>query len=349
MDVKAAARLYNLSDYQVVKEIISRNDDDDKRYMFLIKFADNQEVAIKICRNDFTTHERVFGWQKLCEEYLKLGIYCPRIIDSINCKASETIINAGEEFIVFAEEVMRYKTYEELIVKPNFETIKPTIIESIGKVAANCHDRLPFPSVFCIYDTFDATYTVDENYENAENFCKTAKEYFAEHSEYIDKIWSLFLQKRKDFEPVYRLLPKASFQSDLNRSNILIDDMRFAGYIDFNLSGTAVVLSYIIINEVCGYRLRTEDLEYLMDENFLKNCDDYLYENLKIISRNYKFSDYEKENICLCYNTVYPFCCWSINALLNTVVEEGKFQYVKSILDWVYYQLNRSDIKLKDS
>jgi len=347
VDIKAAARLYNSSDFQAVKEIMSRDDDDDKRFVFLIKFADNQELAIKICRNDFTTHERVYGWQKLCGEYLKSGIYCPRIINSIYGRASEAILVNDEEFIVFAEEIKKYRSYDELLTKLDFETIKPAIIESIGKIAkANC-ELLPFPSVFCIYDTFDASYTVDENYENADNFCKTVYKHFKEYAEYVDQIWALFLQKRNAFEPVYRLLPKASFQSDLNRSNILVDDdNHFAGYIDFNLSGTMPVLSYIIINEVCGYRLKTEDLNCLTDAQFLKSCDAYLYANLNMIGKNYEFTDYEKENICLCYNTVYPFSCWSVNALLDMVIKEHQYQYVKPILDWVYYQLSRSDIGL---
>ena len=347
MDVGAAARLYNSSDFQVVKEINSRNDDDDKRFVFLIKYADDQELAIKVCRNDFTTHERVYGWQKLCEAYLKSGFYCPKIVNSIHGRASEAIISNDEEFIVYAEEMKKYRTCDELQTKLDFETIKPSVIESIGKIAQTTRDLLPFPSVFSIYDTFDASDTVDENYENADNFCKTVREHFKEYAEYADCIWLLFLEKRKAFEPIYHLLPKASFQSDLNDTNILVDDdNRFVGYIDFNLSGTMPVLSYIIINQVCGYSLQAKDLDCLTNAQFLQACDAYLYTNLSIIAKNYEFTKYEKENICLCYNTVYPFSCWVINARLNTVIRENKHQYAKPILDWVYYQLSRNDIRL---
>ena len=347
IDIATVARVYNTSDFQVIQEINPWNTDDDKRYVFILKFADNQELAIKVCRNDFTTPERVSGWQKLCKQYLGLGIYCPQIVDSLRGKTSETVLFDDAEYIIYAEEVKKYKTYDELTSKPDFATIKSALIESIGKVAANCTELLPFPSVFCIYDTFDTTYTDDENYQNAENFCITAKKHFREHSNYIDEIWALFLQKREEYEPIHQLLPKASFQSDVTQSNILIDDdMNFTGYIDFNLSGTVTVLDYIIINQVCGYRLRKEDLEHLTDANFLKNCDDYLYENLRILAKHYAFSKLEKEHICLCYNTVYPFCCWSINAMLAMIIRESKLEYIKPILDWVYYQLSRNDIKL---
>lgn len=345
MDLNIIAKLYNKKDFSVIEKINRWNTNDDKRFVFLIKFVDNQELAIKVCRNDFTTHERVLGWKQLCKTYLDLGIYCPQIIDSINGNASENIIINDEEFIVYAEEMKKFKTYEELNSKSDFELIKPDIIESIGKVAANCTYLLPFPSAFCIYDTFDSTEMIDENYQNAENFCIIVTKYFPEYSEYGNKIWELFLYKRKLFEPVHHLLPKASFQSDVNPSNILVDNnLKFAGYIDFNLSGTETVLSYIIINDICGYRLKESDLDHLNDVDFLTKCDDYLYQNLKIIGRNYTFSDYEKENICLCYNTVYPFSCWTINGMLSIVIKENKPEYIKSLLDWTYYQLSRDDI-----
>jgi hypothetical protein len=343
--LKVIAELYNKNDFSVIKEFNPWNTDDDKRFVFLIKFTDEQELAIKVCRNTFTTDYKVSEWKKLCKTYLDLGIYCPQIITSINCTASETIIIDNEEYLVYAEEIKKYKTYEEISSELDFETIKSDVIESIGKVAANCTYLLPFPSVFCVYDTFDSQDVIDENYQNAESFCKTVKEHFEEYSSYADNIWNLFLLKRKTFEPIHKKLPKASFQSDLNWSNILVDDnMNFAGYIDFNLCGTETVLSYIVISEVCGYMVKKKDIEFLTDENFLKNCDNYFYKNIEIIKKHYKFTEFERENICLCYNTVYPFSCWAINSILDYVIKENQSRYVKSVLDWVYYQLNRNDI-----
>ena len=345
MDLKFITKLYNENDFSVIKEFNPWDTDDDKRFVFLIRFSDEQELAIKVCRNAFTTHDKISEWKKLCKTYLDLGIYCPQIVDSINGNVSETITIDNEEYIVYAEEAKKYRTYDEVSSEVDFECIKPAVIESIGKVAANCTYLLPFPSAFCVYDTFDSSDVTDENYQNAESFCETVRKHFDDYIIYIDDIWELFLHKRKIFEPIHKNLPKASFQSDLNHSNILIDDdMNFAGYIDFNLCGTETVLSYIVISEVCGYAVRKNDIEMLTDKNFLKNCDDYFYKNIEIIKKNYKFTDFERDNICLCYNTIYPFSCWAVNSVLEYVIKENQSQYVKSILDWVYYQLSRDDI-----
>jgi hypothetical protein len=204
---------------------------------------------------------------------------------------------------------------------------------------------VPWNSAFCLYDTFDETDITDENYANAENFCRTVKEKYPQYAGYADKIWDMFIYKRNLFEPVYRRLPKAVFQSDLNPSNVLLNDnMEFAGLIDFNLSGTESVLCYILLPEVCLYNLQCEDLEQLDDKEFLKKCDDYLYDNLREFSKYYSFSEYEKENFNLCYNTVTPFCCFMISGMLNYAANEKKEEHIEKILNWVYYQLSRNDI-----
>ena len=353
IDMKSIVQLYNSSEFSIIKEVNSSRSDSDKRYAFLLRFTDNKELVIKICKNAFTTADRITGWQKLCKKYLSIGIHCPQIVNSKNGRPYEITSINNEKYYMWAEEMSKYKTCDEFWgddkPKIDLSIIQSAVLESIGKIAASFTDSdlLPFPSAFCVYDTFDSTDTVDENYANAENFCETAKAHFQEHSEYIDKIWSLFLHNRKIFEPVHRALPKASFQADINPSNILVDeDMNFAGYIDFNLSGTEPVLSYIITNDVCGYRLDESDFEQLMDAGFLKKCDDYPYKNLDHIRKHYEFSDYEKENICLCYNTIYPFSCWTANGMLSLAIKENKPQHIKPLLDWVYYQLSRDDIAL---
>lgn len=347
IDIKKAAQFYNKSEFSITKEMDLTRGDFDKRHVYLLKFEDGEELALKVCCNEFTSVERVTGWQKLCEKYLEMDIYCPRFLNSLNGNLAETMLIRDDEYIVFAEEMKKYKTMDEVEPQLNYEDFKEAICESVGIVAENSKDLLQWSSVYCLYDLFDSTSETDENFENGVNFRKKIKENFPEYSDYMDKIWNIFLQKRHEFEPVYRALPKAAFQADLNRSNIMLDhNLKFVGLLDFNLCGTESVLCYITIAEVCGYNLDIRDLEHLMDKDFLKRCDDYLYRNLGYIGRNYTFSDYEKKNFCLCYNTIRPFGGWHINGLLEHSIKESKTEYIKSILDWVHYQLTRDDITL---
>jgi|GEM_PF-5627996 len=74
MDITALTRLYNPCEYTIIKEIKNWDDAVDKRYVFVLAFADGTELALKVCRNTFTTTERVAGWQRLAAHYLSLGI-----------------------------------------------------------------------------------------------------------------------------------------------------------------------------------------------------------------------------------------------------------------------------------
>ena len=348
MNVTEIARLYNTSDCTIHGEIDSSHGESDKRYTYLLSFSDGEKIALKICRNLFTTAERVDGWQKLCKHYVDLGIYCPQIINSLNNNSSETILVNSEEFIIYAEEMKKYKTMEEIDPKPNYNSIRPDIIKAMGKIASDTACLLSWPSAYCLFDTFDIGEKTDENYENAESFCNNIREKFPEYTPYADKIWELYLQKRNEFEPIYRSLPKASFQSDLNKSNILVNEnMEFAGLIDFNLSGTECIIYMIMLPDICGYTLKTDDLARLNEKTFLDNCDEFLYNNLKTFSDYYNFTDDERKYFCLCYNTAIPFCYWMINSMLDFAIKENKSEHIEEILDWVYYQLSRNDLTLR--
>jgi len=347
MNVIALAALYNTSNCTVMREINSSHGEADRRHTYLLSFGDGQEIALKICRNLFTTTTRVNGWQTLCEHYRRLGIYCPRIVNSLNGNAAEMVCQDGETFVVYAEELKKHRTMEELDPCPDYNEFRPEILKAVGKAASDTSVLLPWPSVYCLYDTFDTEDEVDENYQNAKEFCDTIRAHFPQHAAYADKIWMLFLQKREEFEPVYRLLSKASFQSDLNETNVLVDnDGAFAGLIDFNLCGTACVLYYILLPEVCGYRLQRDDIDQLSKKSFRHMCDAFLLDNLRMLSRHYTFSDMERKYFNLCYNTAVPFCYYMINDKLHYIIKENKPAYGKVILDWVYDQLSRDDLAL---
>ena len=352
IDIKQAAKYYNNGSLNILREINSSRDENDKRYTFLIKFDDGQELAIKICRNNFTTPERVSGWKKTCKHYLDTGIYCPQIISSLNGNDSENIVINGEDFVVFAEEIKKYRASDEFEANPennnkNYD-LKEKLLETIGLIASNKQELVPWASPYCVFIKFSEDDISDENYENAKAFYDIIRENYPQYNEYADKIWDKYIDNRTKFEPVYHKLPKAVIQGDLNPSNILLnDDGEFAGLIDFNLSGTESILCYIILPiEGCLYNLQCEDLEYLTDKDFLKKCDKYLYDNLNKLKKYYNFSEYEKENFNLCYNTIIPFCCCMATGLLKWAIRERKDEHIEKILDWVYYQLNRNDIRL---
>lgn len=171
------------------------------------------------------------------------------------------------------------------------------------------------------------------------------KENYTEYISYIEIIWNTFLQKRKNLESIYRKLPKAVFQGDLNDSNIMLDDnLHFAGLIDFNLSGTETILNYAFCE--CFYYLEHEDmLSTLFDKNKMKQRDEYTKNNLSLVKKHYRFTPEEYTAYRAYYNVAAPFR-WPYICFFMKTITSGKDEYLKSMLDWIYYQLTREDVSL---
>ena len=59
---------------------------------------------------------------------------------------------------------------------------------------------------------------------------------------------------RQKLRAVYRSLPRCVFQADENFSNVLIDESgNFAGFIDFNLAGTEVIVNQLALYYICHH------------------------------------------------------------------------------------------------
>jgi len=229
----------------------------------------------------------------------------------------------------------------------SIDDCKNDVLRMLGTVASNADFLLPWPSVYCIYDTFDPTDETDENYASAVSFCDTVRREMPQYSDYANKIWAIFLEKRAAFEPYYHTLPQASFQSDLSYSNVLVDGTKqFAGVLDFNLSGTICVLAMLVLPEACGFNLLLSDLERLGTQAFRDECDARVRENLRAVARHYAFTDIEREAFSLCWNTIFPFCYYMIHGLLAHAIKAQNAERVGAVLDWVLHQLTRNDLAL---
>ncbi|WP_165921290.1 hypothetical protein, partial [Paenibacillus albiflavus] len=267
----------------------------------------------------------------------------------------------GREFIVNAEEYKKYKTIEEYIEEKTASTadskeitanlkryfashsFRSQVYDSIGLIASTYKDQslVNWPSPYVLYDKFSEDEYSDGNYEFAEKFYFTVKQQSGDH-QLMETIWSLYLDKKSRFESKYRNLPKAVFQSDLNDSNLLLDDqLNLVGIIDFNLSGTETILNYIICE--CLYFLRVDDLDKLGDWAFMKQCDEHLAKAMSAVTKHYELSQQELDVINDLYNIVAPFRFPTMHLFIKDL-KANNGDKMDAMLEWIYYQLTRSDI-----
>ncbi|MDU6361719.1 MAG: hypothetical protein E6590_17445 [Clostridiales bacterium] len=346
-----------LKSYEIID---SSRGKDDIRNIYCLTFKDDSKLVMKITNNFFTTPEKITGWGRLCNTYNSLGIYCPKIISTKESTYYiEGVSATGVNYILYVEEYKKYKTICEYIedeCKGNIEKEKTLelhfkepvfwnkVLETIGIVAKQEQDLVSWRLINCLYDTFSEEDGVDENYRHAQIFCDFMRGLNISDKNLVSEIWKIYVEKRIKFENKYRSLPQAVFQGDLNESNILIDEnLRFIGLIDFNLSGTEVVLNQALYE--CLYMLNKNELNKLNDKTFKKTCDNILMNRLDSIKKYYNFNLEEQESFINLYNIVAPFYPPNICLFINAI-KEGNIQYVEPIIKWVYYQLTREDLTI---
>lgn len=160
--------LYGEQSPKIITVHNSSPGDNDYRMIYIIELANKDKLAVKVNKNSFTTPERVKGWAELTRHYNKLGIYCPKIVPNINGEYCAEV----NGYLVFAEEYMKHRPVSEMdeycISDKKYER---KLFESIGLVASNPIQPLPWYTAYCIYDKFDTAEKYDENYECAISLC----------------------------------------------------------------------------------------------------------------------------------------------------------------------------------
>ena len=322
----------------------SRGEEDFRRTVFA-EWAD-QRLVIKIACNDFTSPRRVQIWQKTAAAYSAMGYYCPQIIAGKNGNLAETVEYEGRACVVYAEERSRFQTADQLgerVILQNGRYIyHDDALRFLCEVGSAGLDFGDFPSGLCILERFCPSDPCDEIMECALEFKGVIEEQLPQYTQRFHGIWSRFLANRGSLERLYSQLPVSVFQADLNPGNILLDaDMRFAGVLDFNLSGRDTALNVLFrelwINFDEDIPDKRENNMYYVEKNNEKALQSFL-ENLLLIKDSYHFTQGEKKAAPLLYRYLRPFWWRPLHALKRDQNDPAK---VGKILDWIENEQTR--------
>ena len=312
----------------------SRNYDgiEDIRKTFIIDTDSGEKRVLKLCRNSFTTPQRIKVWKRAIEEYRRLGCYCPGIILS---KAGDAplVEYGGKMITAYAEEFSRFEPYEERDDSSASKPITDEIFRAkwlITAIVAREHfDFSPYPSGYCLFERFCETDKTYEVLEDALEWKAHADALPGEFKEQTERIWDKWIKNRDALEKVYPTLPTSVFQADLNSTNLLVDKSgRLVGLMDFNLCGRECFLNY------------------LFRESFTDSFEgeiELIKKALSICSEAYSFSYEEKEYALMLYRCLKPLRnAWKMKELK----ESGDKEKIKEFLDKTEHYLN-TDIDFK--
>lgn len=324
----------------VQRQAWSYGEGDDCR-AYDVTFNSEKRLMIKVCRGDFATPERIQGWSTLIERYSDAGVYAPRIVATMD----GSICFKEADYLVYAEDYRRFFCVDEFTPTVTPSEYEEDLFKMVGKIAALPPLIYGWNSAFCLYDTFHEEDFADANFECAEEWYRIFQWAAPERLETLSEIWNTYLAIREELEPVYRGLPKSAFQADLVPENILLDKQRrFTGIMNFERSGTETVLNYVLSECIPPITSET-DLGGITDRAFLWQQDRMLQRRIGFVNHYYTFSEAERKTFSKLYNMVVPFL-WPTFDSFRKAVTKRQRQHYDNIIDWVAYQVKRTDLSL---
>ena len=336
---------------------IRTQDGDFRRAAFPVWGDAGRRIVIKLCDNAFSPPERISGWNSVMEEYRRIGVYCPRILPNRHGRLAESVEFEGHTCTVFAEEFARHRIAEDF---PETEIrgeggycYREDALRTVGLMASR---RLRLPEVtwrsgYTLFEKFSPDDPSDEAMECADLCRGLVEQHFPEWRERFDRIWAMYTDNRAQLEPLWRELPTSVFQADLNAGNILLDEeKRFAGLIDFNLSGCETSLVYIFFtarnfnDDIPKPADADQELFYNAELDRLSLAS--FLRNLALIGRFYRYTPEEKAAAPLLYRYMRPFWWEQYHALmkLKDASEAERQDKGERLLHWLERELTRTDI-----
>ena len=285
-----------LSSAQVIETGCS---DSDYRAAVIVETDTGSKAVLKLADNDFTFPEKIAVWQRTAEEYRKLGVWCPRIFRD-RSGGFPRVDFRGRRCAAYMEEYAPFRSAEDRASDDEkqsaalYDRYLEDVWRMTARVAARHFDYSPYPSGYCMFETFCPSDRMDEVLENALAWKEYADALPDEFRERTDRIWRLWTDNRAALEKVYHSLPSSVFQADLNPTNLLVDDEgNFAGVFDFNLCGRDVFLNYLM----------------------RENSADGIRRALRAAAGVYRFSDAEIEAAPMMYRCLKPLWFSRLKAL----------------------------------
>ena len=289
-DILSALSTYDIHPSGTIKLIDSSHDAEDIRLNYIIE----NRWVLRFCNIFNMTEQRLNDLYRLIERYREAEILCPQFIR-----------NAQGQFLSKWHQMVCYLS--EYIDKPiaSDETIldEDALVLEVGKSVARFaekHRNIDLSETMGMYSLFDLCpfdipIGIDEKEDNFNQLISLLRDIGEDRL--VDKLVSKHMNIRKNLKAIYKDLPRCVFQGDENFSNVLIDDKQhFVGFIDFNLSGTEVIVNQLA--NLAGFDYDEKQEKQEGAQNRLNYALDYFRRHVENMLRSYHASAQELQALC---------------------------------------------------
>ncbi len=238
-DIAAALAEYGIEAVDHIALIDSTRYAADVRLNYII----DRKWVLRYCSAPDMTEKRLSDLCRLIGRYHALGIQCPRFLANKEGK----YLHSWNGFQYYLSEYIDLPLAGDRDIRDE-ERLINEVQASVARFAEAYRnvDISETMGMYSLFDLspFDIPNGVDEKEENFNQLIECLRK--ERENELADRLAVRHTEIRGKLKAVYRDLPRCVFQGDENFTNILIDENEhFAGFIDFNLAGTEVVVNQL--------------------------------------------------------------------------------------------------------
>lgn len=236
-DVLSELAKYGCAGQGEIRLIDTTHDADDIRLNYIV----DKRWVLRFCNAPDMTETRLRELNRLIGRYRDFGLKCPAFLED----GEGVFFHQWNGFTCYLSEYVDLPTAEDLPTEEK-ETLWQEVLDSVALFAernrnVDLSDTMGMYSLFDLAP-FDKPAGKDEKQQNFDELCEALRK--MDETALAERLEAKHTQVRDKLRAVYRELPRCVFQADENLSNVLIDgEHHMAGWIDFNLAGTEVVVN----------------------------------------------------------------------------------------------------------
>ena len=237
-DILPVLALFGINSANEIKLIDSTHDEADIRLNYIIE----KKWVLRFCNPSSMSEKRIGELNRLISRYIDFGLICPRFIAD----------GAGKYLLPWENLVCYLSEYVDLPLASDSELADANALfsEVRASVASFAQayknvDLIETMGMYSLFDLspFDIPEGIDEKQQNFNSLIDLLRS--ENENELADRLVKRHEAVRAELKAVYKTLPRCVFQGDENSSNLLMKDGHFAGFIDFNLAGTEVIVNQL--------------------------------------------------------------------------------------------------------
>ncbi|MBO4384021.1 MAG: phosphotransferase [Clostridia bacterium] len=209
-----------------------------------LNYIVDRKWVLRLCIAPEMTEKRMLDLNRLIARYNDFGLRCPRFLTD----ADGRFFHAWNGLICYLAEYIDLPLLQDMS-REDIDAIWPEVADSVAAFAERYKnvDLIDTMGMYSLFDLspFDIEAGRDEKQQNCDMLIGALRD--IGEDELAARLEKKHEKIRGKLRAVYRELPRCVFQADENIGNVLVgEDKHLAGFIDFNLAGTEVIVNQLV-------------------------------------------------------------------------------------------------------